>query len=232
MTTALLHDVEVASRFDEARGRFKREVDPGDYRLGAVLCGLAGMASPLLLDLGCGKGRFARRLEAAGARVVGLDLSAGMLAEARGVGRVRGSARALPFACGSFDAVVAIEVFEHLGDIDAAIVEIRRVLKPGGRLIVIDKNAGSLNDRRPWLPSLVVKRIDERRGFWMYPADGPVRERWFWPHRLGRMLSLHFADVSIEYLLSPGESGRKVFRAFPMSRLMACWTARVPGGDR
>jgi 2-polyprenyl-6-hydroxyphenyl methylase/3-demethylubiquinone-9 3-methyltransferase len=232
MTAAVLHDAEVASRFDQARERFKREVDPGDYRLRAVLCGLAGLASPLLLDLGCGKGRFARRLKAAGARVVGLDLSMGMLGEAEDLARVRGSARALPFADATFDAVVAVEAFEHMGNVGDAVAEARRVLRPGGRLIVVDKNAASLNARRPWLPSLVVKRIDERRGLWMYPADGPVRERWFWTHRLGRMLSGHFADVSIDYLLSPAESGRAVFRLLPTARLMACWTAREPGGDR
>jgi len=230
--TAALHDAEVASRFDGACGRFKRAVDPGDYRLGAVLSGLAGLANPLVLDLGCGKGRFARRLEDAGARVVGFDLSARMLAEADGLDRVRGSARALPFGDGTFDAVVAVEVFEHVEDVAVAIAEARRVLKDGGRLIVVDKNAASLNARRPWLPSLVVKRIDERRGLWMYPAGGPVRERWFWPRRLGRMLSRHFADVSVEYLLSPAESGRSVFHTLPTTRLMTCWTARVPGGGR
>ena len=239
MTTAL-HDAEVASRFDQACGRFKRDVDPGDYRLAPWISpGTAGLRrvrenrpGALVLDLGCGKGRFARRLERAGARVVGFDLSSRMLAEADGLDRVRGSARALPFGDGTFDAVVAVEVFEHVEDVAVAIAEARRVLKPGGRLIVVDKNAASLNAQRPWLPSLVVKRIDERRGLWMYPADGPVHERWFWPHRLGRMLSSLFTEVSIEHLLSPAESGRAVFRAIPRARLMVCWTARVPGGEQ
>lgn len=231
MTATLLHDAEVAARFDGAARRFKREVGAGDYRLRAVLRGLAGMARPLVLDLGCGKGRFARRLEEAGASVVGLDLSARMLAEASGLDRVRGSARSLPFADARFDAVVAVEVFEHLGDVSSAIAEARRVLRPGGRLIVIDKNAASLNARRPWLPSLAVKWIDERRGLWMYPARGPVRERWFWPGRLLRSLAPHFADVSKEYLLAPTEAHHRVFRAVPAARLMACWTAVAPGGD-
>ncbi len=230
MTTALRHDAEVGSRFDDVADRFRREVDGDDYRLRAVVRGLAGLARPRVLDLGCGKGRIARRLEGYGARVVGLDLSMRMIAEAVGLPRVRGSARALPFADGAFDAVVAVEVFEHLGDVDAAIAEACRVLKAGGRLIVVDKNAASLDARRPWLPSAVVKWIDERRGLWMYPADGPVRERWFWPGRFGRMLSSRFTDVSIEYLLAPAEAGRPVFRALPTARLMACWTARMPGG--
>lgn len=231
MTTALLHEAEVGSRFDAEAGRFKPDVDADDYRLRAVARALDGFDRPMVLDLGCGKGRFARRLGALGVSVVGLDLSAQMLAEAEGLDRVRASARALPFACKTFDAVIAIETFEHIGDIDAAIAEARRVLKPGGRLVVVDKNAASLNARRPWLPSLVVKRIDERRGLWMYPADGPVRERWFWPGRFASRLGAHFVDVSIDYPLSPAEASISLFRAFPRTRLMACWTARVPGGD-
>ena len=231
MTTALLHEAEVGSRFDSVAGRFKREVDDDDYRLRAVVRALDGLDRPKVLDLGCCKGRFARRLEARGASVVGLDLSARMLAEAEGLDRVRGAVRDLPFADGAFDAVIAIETFEHVRDVHAALVEARRVLRPGGRLVVIDKNAASLNARRPWLPSLVVKRIDERRGLWMYPANGPVRERWFWPGPFARRLGAHFADVTIDHLLSPAEAKVGVFRAFPTTRLMACWTAIVPGGD-
>jgi ubiquinone/menaquinone biosynthesis C-methylase UbiE len=230
VTTALLHDAEVSSRFDAAVGRFKRDVDDEDYRLRAVVRALDGLDRPTVLDLGCGKGRFARRLESSGASVVGIDLSARMLGEAEGFDRVRGSARSLPFADGAFDAVVAVETFEHIRDVDAALAEARRVLRSGGRLVVIDKNAASLDARRPWLPSLVVKRIDEHRGLWMYPAWGPVRERWFWPRRFAQRLAAHFAGVSIDHLLSPAEADRALFRAFPTTRLMACWTARVPGG--
>lgn len=230
MTTALLHDREVAARFDASAGRFKRDVADDDYRLRAVLRGLGGGHRPRILDLGCGKGRFSRRLERAGARVVGLDISPAMLAEAGGLRRVLGSARRLPFADATFDAVVAVETFEHLGDVGPTIGEARRVLGPGGRLIVVDKNAGSFNALRPWLPGLAVKWIDERRGLWMYPAGGAVVERWFWPRRLARMLETHFAEVSIEYLLSPAEARRALFRALPAARLMACWTASSPGG--
>jgi 2-polyprenyl-6-hydroxyphenyl methylase/3-demethylubiquinone-9 3-methyltransferase len=153
-----------------------------------------------------------------------------MLDEACGLRRVLGSARRLPFTDASFDAVVAVETFEHVGDLGETIAEARRVLKPGGRLIVVDKNIGSLNALRPWLPSLVVKWIDERRGRWMYPAGGPVVEQWFWPKRLARALEAHFTEISIEYLISPAESRRAIFRILPNTRLMACWTATSPGG--
>ena len=122
--------------------------------------------------------------------MVGLDLSAGMLAEAAGLARVRASARRLPFGRASFDAALAVEVFEHLAPeaIDRVCGEVLRVLEPGGTFVVIDKNAWSWNARRPWLPSLAVKWIDERRGLWMYSHRDPVRERWFRPRELKRRL--------------------------------------------
>ena len=55
------------------------------------------------------------------------------------------------------------------------------MLRHEGVLVILDKNVAALDARRPWLPSILMKRIDEYRGRWMYPARGPVRERWFWP---------------------------------------------------
>ena len=222
------HDAYVAGRFDESEARFKAEVAADDVRLRAVLEALGPVDGRRVLDLGCGKGRFAAHLEAAGAEVVGLDLSAGMLAHATGIDRVRASAKRLPFADGLFDAVVAIEVFEHVGAVGPAISEARRVLRPGGRLVMVDKNLGALDARRPWLPSLLLKGIDERRGLWMYPRGGPVAERWFWPRGLKRRLEDHFRNVRVESLLRPEEAAWWVFRAIPAARLMVLWSARAP----
>ncbi len=224
------HDAIVAARFDQTASRFKAEVATEDVRLRSVLTALGPLDGSLILDLGCGKGRFASHLIDGGARVVGLDLSSAMLAKARGLDRVKASARRLPFADATFDAVVAIEVLEHVGAIDRVIDEARRVLKPGGRLAIVDKNAGSLNAKRPWLPSLAVKWIDERRGLWMYPSGGPVSERWFWPRRLAKRLGRDFESIRVEFLLRPEEAGHRVFRALPQARLMTLWSARVGEG--
>jgi 2-polyprenyl-6-hydroxyphenyl methylase/3-demethylubiquinone-9 3-methyltransferase len=224
-------DAFVAERFDECQARFKAEVAASDVRLRAVVGALGPLEGRRILDLGCGKGRFAAHLRKAGASVVGLDGSAAMLAAAPGLDRVRGSARRLPFAAGTFDGVVAIEVLEHVGEIGPVLAEIGRVLKPGGRLAIVDKNAGALGAKRPYLPALAIKRLDEHRGLWMYPSDGPVRERWFWPGRLSRRLARDFDEVRVDYLLRPEESGHWVFRAIPAARLMTLWSAVAPGGS-
>jgi len=223
------YEAEVAACFDLLQARFKRVVADDDARLQALLSTLEPLRGKRILDLGCGKGRFACRLAEAGADVVGIDLSAKMLEEAGGLDRVRCSARRLPFASGAFDAVIAIEVFEHLESVDDALCEARRVLRVGGSLAIIDKNAASLNALRPWLPSLAVKWIDQRRGRWMYRHDGPVRERWFWPWRLRERLRKDFDDVCVHYLLSPPEAGRWIFERIPCARLMTVWTAKVAG---
>jgi SAM-dependent methyltransferase len=227
-----VHEAVVAGRFNALCGRFKREVAPDDARLVAIVERLSPLEGRRVLDLGCGKGRFARSLIERGADVVGLDLSAGMLSEAAGFTRVRGSARRLPFCRASFDAVLAVEVFEHLAPeaIDRVCGEVLRVLEPGGTFVVIDKNAWSWNARRPWLPSVAVKWLDERRGLWMYGQGDPVRERWFRPRELKRRLGRSFPLVRVWHLLSRAEMGRFPFQWLPFTRLMVLWAATAPGG--
>lgn len=232
MSLTLAHEAYVSDRFDLLQARFKHEVPADDVRLLAILRHLGPLPGLWILDLGCGKGRFSTHLRAAGAMVVGLDLSTAMLsaAVAEGLSSVRGTARRLPFRDASFDAVIAIEVFEHLGGVGPVLEEARRVLVPGGRLAVIDKNAGSLNAKRPWCPSVLLKRWDQRRGRWMYPANGPVSERWFWPETLRIAIARRFGSAKIEFLLRAEEAQRLVFRAIPATRLLTLWTARKPGG--
>lgn len=229
----------VRSAFDALRDRFRDAIDPDDFRLRAMLEALGDLdlRGRRVLDLGCGKGRFARRLAERGARVVGCDPSAGMLRAAVGIPRARAHARRLPFANDAFDAIVAVEVFEHL-EPDArvaALAECRRALVPGGRLLILDKNARALNVDRPWLPAILVKRIDEKRGRGMYPEGGPFRERWFHPRAFARALSQagpdgvpRFVDVRIDHPLSPREAARAIFRNHPRVRLFVLWSARKP----
>lgn len=96
-----------------------------------------------VLDLGCGTGRHALKLAAAGGNVTAVDFSEGMLAEARrkaGPDSVRFLQHdlhlPLPFADGEFDLLVNGLVLEHLQELDGLFVEMRRVLKCGGRAVV------------------------------------------------------------------------------------------------
>lgn len=96
-----------------------------------------------ILDLGCGTGELTAALARRGAFAVGVDASAGMIAAAGtraapGTAFVRGSAFRLPFAAGSFDAATSAFVLRNLGDLPGAFAELARVLRPGGRLALVD----------------------------------------------------------------------------------------------
>ena len=111
----------------------------------------------LLLDAGCGEGRHCYGALERGARVVGLDLDpAGLRAGAGGLRHraaelgslgemLQGDAFHLPFADGTFDAVICSEVMEHVHDYRAAAAELARVTRDGGRVAVTIPTATSEN---------------------------------------------------------------------------------------
>jgi SAM-dependent methyltransferase len=90
-----------------------------------------------ILDVGCGDGQISRLLSDAGSDVVGVDPTWNQISVASerggGASYVRSGAAALPFGDASFDAAVACLVFEHIDEVDEAIAEIARVVRPGGR---------------------------------------------------------------------------------------------------
>jgi ubiquinone/menaquinone biosynthesis C-methylase UbiE len=101
-----------------------------------------------IVDIGAGPGFLAAEMAAEGARVVAVDPSASMreLAHARGVEFAieDGSAEALPLPDGSVDAAVATQVLEYVPDVPGALAEIRRVLRPGGRVLLLDTDWDSV----------------------------------------------------------------------------------------
>lgn len=97
-----------------------------------------------VLDIGCGTGNYSLALAKAGLKVTGIDISPAMLEKARITVKARGlkvsflegDALQLPFRDNSFDAVISATALEFVPDLDAALGEAYRVLKPGGRLVV------------------------------------------------------------------------------------------------
>lgn len=91
-----------------------------------------------ILDVGCGTGYNMRLLERFG-EVHGVDFASEALDYCRGRGLTRvhqADATRLPFEDASFDLVTAFDVIEHIADDRAALTEFRRVLKPGGQLLI------------------------------------------------------------------------------------------------
>jgi SAM-dependent methyltransferase len=107
------------------------EFDPVDYAAGLLPERLG-----LVLDVGCGHGRYTGRVRAdhPEATVVGIDKSPGMLAEVAEPVMVA-DAQAIPYPDGCADAVLAMHMLYHVPDIDKAVAEFRRVLRPGGVLL-------------------------------------------------------------------------------------------------
>jgi SAM-dependent methyltransferase len=106
--------------------------------LDRVIADLRLPARAQILDAGCGSGRNMIELASHGT-VTGVELSAtsARLARERGAGEViEGSVLEMPFEAGMFDLAASLDVIEHLEDDLAALRELRRVVKPGGELLV------------------------------------------------------------------------------------------------
>jgi len=115
-----------------------------------------------VLDLGCAGGFMAEAIDARGARVTGIDPASEAIAAARAHAAAQGReidyhvgvGEALPYEDGAFDAVVCVDVLEHVSDLDEVVAEIARVLKPGGMFLFDTIN------RNP-VARLVVIRVAE-----------------------------------------------------------------------
>lgn len=145
----------------------------------ALLASLGLPAKSRVLDLGCGAGTYVRLLQALGHHAVGLDYSLPSLERAVGVDPVgagrylAGEAYRVPFRAESFDLVVSIGVLQALADPERALDEMRRVLRPGGALIV-----EALNGRAA--PALLrrAREIARRQPARVRAYDPGLVERW------------------------------------------------------
>jgi SAM-dependent methyltransferase len=144
--------------FDETATRFARSIDgtmrAGHYARGDLFIGLAQRAFQTrgyVLDFGCGPGRLSLLLAKEGFRVLGVDISHGMIAEARQL-----DTRGLPieFAMiehpeqaltpAAYDGIVCSSVIEYVADADSLLQGFRRALRNSGALLISFANRASL----------------------------------------------------------------------------------------
>lgn len=143
---APLADSPRSSAYDSIAEGYTAENETGllhlYYNRPAILELAGEVAGRRILDMGCGSGVVFGELRDRGALMTGVDASSGMLEQARRrLGddadlRFGDLAEPLPFPDGAFDDVVASLVLHYLEDWSGALGELRRVLVPGGRLIV------------------------------------------------------------------------------------------------
>ena len=123
----------------------------------------------VVLDVGCGTGWFAAGLQRArpDVIVIGLDLSSGMLGKAAAAGArdlVQGDATRLPLGDGSVDVVVGRGVLHHLPDPLAALIEWRRVVRPGGAVVLSSEPTPIVETHGGWLLKGLLKLPGLRGG--------------------------------------------------------------------
>lgn len=139
-----------------------------------------------ILEVGSGTGHFLREIAGYAALCVGIEPSSQMLRVAmsqplENVGYVRGRGESLPFRDGAFDGLLYMTTLEFVRDVDAALREAARVVRPGGRMVF-----GVLSAEGPWA------RARRREG-------GLWREaRFFRPAELETLLR-PYGDVQIAY---------------------------------
>jgi malonyl-CoA O-methyltransferase len=134
---------------------YSPSISDRDGRVQEIVSFLGDINEKSVVEVGCGKGRFLRILKERfpKASLYGLDISDQMLRFCpEGVTTVCGSMLDIKFPDNRFDAVYCIEALEHAVRIEAATKELVRILKPGGKIVIIDKNIAKLGklELKPW----------------------------------------------------------------------------------
>ena len=179
-----------------------------------------------VLDLGCAGGFMAEAMAARGANVTGIDPAAAAIEAARhhargaglSIGYDVGSGEALPYDAASFDAVVCVDVLEHVADLNKVLAEVTRVLRPGGMFLfdTINRNPAArlatitvaedllrLLPRGTHDPAMFIKPRELHhalRGAGLVP--GPITG--LGPRGINRRLDLTFGPLPLTTILYMG----------------------------
>ena len=140
------------AEFDISAPKFMTNIDKDDERYKIILqnaketCLLGGDIR--ILDIGCGKGRYLKNLidDLPDSQCYGVDISQNVIAEKTNQNIVweEGSLTHIPFRDNNFAMAYTCEALEHAVDIKSAIREMARVVRPDGRIVIVDKNIAAL----------------------------------------------------------------------------------------
>jgi SAM-dependent methyltransferase len=192
--------LRVRASFEARWQEFPQTIDDRDGRMRAVYDWFASLpVSARVADVGCGKGRFLRHLVRyfPAAQLVGIDVSPAMLSFLPpGVTARDGSILRTGLSDGELDGAFAVESLEHSLVPQRAIAELCRIVRPGGGILVIDK------DRRR-------QPLSEHESW----------ERWFTPEDLIRWMIPHCHDIAIRHVPhGEGLPGTDLFLAVTATR--------------
>lgn len=197
-----------------------------------------------VLDVGCGRAEYLRALLATSPNIFGIETAKDKLEDCFRVhpelsDRVlQVSVESMPFPTNQFDVVIANEVLEHVSDQDAALREIHRVLRPGGKFLLFCPNrlfpfeTHGLMIRgvmRMWIPALHYFPGSVRRVFKIEPVA-----RDYWPYEISRILQCHGFHVKQQTFLQQtfenisGAQPRFVRNTRPVMQLAIRTLARIP----
>jgi len=194
------------SWFETPTGQYVRK-----YELALLLELLAPGEGDLILDAGCGTGVFTRDVINQGADVIGMDISAPMVAKGarqmRGMGfsGVCADMCALPFSDNSFDRVYSMTAIEFIPDAVLAMSELNRVAKKGGCIVVT-----TLNSLSPWAERRIKKGKHGHSLFENIIFRSPDDMRLLIPEKCVIKTAIHFQkDEPVENLAQIEAAGNK-----------------------
>jgi malonyl-CoA O-methyltransferase len=161
--------------FEEKAPIFLEKINIDDGRYQLVKNTIIETRPNKILDVGCGKGRYLLNLlsEKIGKELYGIDISLRVMANIASFPAIKvkqGSLLNIPYSNSSFDFVYTCEALEHCINLDAALEELKRVITPGGHLLIIDKNKEKLGflqieDFEQWFDPTVLAEKLKKIGF-------------------------------------------------------------------
>jgi SAM-dependent methyltransferase len=186
------------------------------------------------LDVGCGEGRFCRMMQQRGIRTVGIDPTEALISRARELDRGGdyrvGLAEAMDLPDGAFELVVSYLTLIDIRDVAAAVREMARVLRPGGRLLIANLTSfntaavgGGWTRQANGEPRFIIDHYLTERVQWVSFSGIRIQN---WHRPLGFYMSLLIAEgLNLRYFSEPAPIGGEpakadLYRRVPWSLVM------------